>query len=166
DEETPEQAVGIRLLERGETVATMESGTGGYLANSITDVADSAAYFKGGVVASSPTMFLTYGVPPDVLQQCGTVSRKSAIAMARAIRAQFDATFGIGVTGVPGPGKIEGKPAGLAYFAIACAETVHAQEMRVSPRRITLKRRVSNAALIELSKLLRGDLRADIEAHW
>ena len=38
--------------------------------------------------------------------------------------------------------------------------------MRVAPRRITLKRRVSNAALIELSKLLRGDLRADIEAHW
>jgi hypothetical protein len=38
--------------------------------------------------------------------------------------------------------------------------------MRVAPRRITLKRRVSNAALIELSKLLRGDLRPHIEAHW
>ena len=55
---------------------------------------------------------------------------------------------------------------GLAYFAIASAETVHTQEMRVAPRRITLKRRVSNAALIELSKLLRGDLSAHIEAHW
>ena len=166
DEETPEQAVGIRLLERGESVATMESGTGGYLANSITEVADSAAYFRGGVVASSPTMFLTSGVPPDVLQQYGTVSRESAIAMAQAIRTQLNATFGIGVTGVPGPGEIEGKPAGLAYFAIACADTVHAQEMHVSPRRITLKRRVSNAALIELSKLLRGDLRSHIAAHW
>jgi nicotinamide-nucleotide amidase len=166
DEETPQQAVGIRLLERGETVATMESGTGGYLANSITDMADSAAYFKGGVVVSSPSMFLTSGVPPDVLHQYGTVSRESAMAMAKAIRAQLDATFGIGVTGVPGPGEVEGKPAGLAYFAIAGADTVHAQEMRVSPRRITLKRRVSNAALIELSKLLRGTLDARIAAHW
>jgi nicotinamide mononucleotide (NMN) deamidase PncC len=86
--------------------------------------------------------------------------------MAQALRAQLDATFGIGVTGVPGPGEREGQPVGLAYFAIASAETVHTQEMRVAPRRITLKRRVSNAALIELSKLLRGDLRADIEAHW
>jgi nicotinamide mononucleotide (NMN) deamidase PncC len=129
-------------------------------------MADSAAYFKGGVVVSSPSMFLTSGAPPDVLHQYGTVSRESAMAMAKAIRAQLDATFGIGVTGIPGPGEIEGKPAGLAYFAIAGADTVHAQEMRVSPRRITLKRRASNAALIELSKLLRGTLDARIAAHW
>jgi len=94
------------------------------------------------------------------------VSQVRAIAMAQAVRTQFNATFGIGVTGVPGPGEREGQPVGLAYFAIASAETVHTQEMRVAPRRITLKRRVSNAALIELSKLLRGDLRAHIEAHW
>ena len=67
---------------------------------------------------------------------------------------------------VPGPSERAGQPVGLAYFAIASAETIHTQEMRVAPRRITLKRRVSNAALIELSKLLRGDLHAHIEAHW
>ena len=44
--------------------------------------------------------------------------------------------------------------------------TMQPREKRVAPRRITLKRRVSNAALIELSKLLRGDLSAHIEAHW
>lgn len=166
DEETPPQAVGLRLVERGETVAVMESGTGGYLANSLTDMADSAGYFRGGVVVSSPAAFCATGVPPDVLRQHGTVSRETAIAMAQAIRARFDATFGIGITGVPGPGEIEGKPVGLAYFAIAGAETVHAQEMRVSPRRVTLKRRVANAALIELSKLLRGTVDARIAAHW
>jgi competence/damage-inducible protein CinA-like protein len=166
DVETPEQAVGRHLVARGETLATMESGTGGYLATRITEVADSAGYYKGGIVASSPTMLLSHGVRPDVLQQYGTISRESALAMARAIRAQCNATFGIGVTGVPGPGEMEGKPAGLAYFAIASARTVHAQEMRVSPRRITLKRRVSNAAMIALSMLLRGDPGAHIEAHW
>ena len=69
--------------------------------------------------------------------------------MAHAIREQFGATFGIGVTGVPGPAVVEDKPVGLAYFAIASASSVHAQEMRVSPRRLTLKRRVANAALID-----------------
>jgi nicotinamide-nucleotide amidase len=166
DEETPAQAVGRGLMGRGATLATMESGTGGYLANNLTDMADSEAYFKGGIVVARPTLEFTHGLPPDVLHQYGTVSQESAIAMAQAVRAQCNATFGIGVTGVPGPGELEGKPVGLAYFAIASAETVHTQEMRVAPRRITLKRRVSNAALIELSQLLRGDLSAHIEAHW
>jgi competence/damage-inducible protein CinA-like protein len=166
DEETPAQAVGRGLVERGATLATMESGTGGYLANTLTDMPDSEAYFKGGIVVACPTLDLPHGLPPDLLHQNGVVSQASAIAMAQAVRTQFHATFGLGVTGVPGPGEREGKPVGLAYFAIASAETVHTQEMRVAPRRITLKRRVSNAALIELSKLLRGDLRAHIEAHW
>jgi nicotinamide-nucleotide amidase len=166
DSETPEQAVGSLLMERGGSLATMESGTGGYLAHSITEVADSALYFIGGVVASSPAMSLGHGVPPDVLQRYGMVSQESAIAMAQAIREQLGATFGIGVTGVPGPTAVEGKPVGLAYFAIASASTVHAQEMRVSPRRITLKRRVTNAVLIELSKLVRGELHSHIAAHW
>jgi nicotinamide-nucleotide amidase len=166
DEETPAQAVGRGLVERGATLATMERGTGGYLANTLTDMADSEAYFKGGIVVAHPTPEFTDGLPPDVLHQDGTVSQASAIAMAQAVRAQFKTTFGLGVTGVPGPGERAGQPVGLAYFAIASAETIHTQEMRVAPRRITLKRRVSNAALIELSKLLRGDLRAHIEAHW
>jgi nicotinamide-nucleotide amidase len=166
DEETPAQAVGRGLVERSATLATMESGTGGYLTNTLTDMADSEAYFKGGIVLVRPTLDHPHGLPPDGLQPYGTVSQASAIAMAQAVRTQFNATFGLGVTGVPGPGEREGTPVGLAYFAIASNETVHTQEMRVAPRRITLKRRVSNAALIELSKLLRGDLRAHIEAHW
>jgi nicotinamide-nucleotide amidase len=166
DEETPAQAVGRGLVERGATLATMESGTGGYLANTLTDMADSEVYFKGGIVVACPTLDLPHGLPPDVLHQDGAVSQASAIAMAQAVRAQFHATFGLGVTGVPEPGEREGKPVGLAYFAIASAETVHTQEMRVAPRRITLKRRGANAALIELSKLLRGDQCAHIKAHW
>jgi nicotinamide-nucleotide amidase len=166
DEDTPAQAVGRGLVERGATLATMENGTGGYLANMLTDMADSEAYFKGGIVVARPTLELPHWLSLDLLHQDGTVSQASAIAMAQAVRTQFNATFGIGVTGVPGPGEREGKPVGLAYFTIASAETVHSQEMRVAPRRVTLKRRVSNAALIELSKLLRGDLRAHIEAHW
>jgi nicotinamide-nucleotide amidase len=155
DDETPERAVGALLTERGLTLATIESCTGGYLANSITEVPDSAGYFKGGVVASPPALSAAHGVPSAVLQQHGAVSQATATAMAQAIRVQLGADFGIGVTGVPGPLPLEDKPVGLAYVAIASADTVYEQEMHVPPRRITLKRRVSNTALIELCKLLR-----------
>ena len=128
DDDTPEQAAGKILTERGLTLATMENCTGGYLVNSITEVPDSAAYFKGGVVAYSQEMHLANGVPLEVMQQHGTVSQASATAMAQAIRAQLGADFGIGVTGVPGPLAVEGKPVGLAYFSIASASTVHEQE--------------------------------------
>ena len=87
DDQTPEQAVGTILKERGLTLATMESCTGGYLVNSITEVPDSAEYFKGGVVAYSQAMHLTHGVSADVLQRYGVVSQESATAMAHAIRA-------------------------------------------------------------------------------
>jgi nicotinamide-nucleotide amidase len=137
----------------------MENCTGGYLVNSITEVPDSATYFKGGVVAYSQETHLANGVPLEIMQQHGTVSQASATAMAQAIRTQLGADFGIGVTGVPGPLAVEGKPVGLAYFSIASASTVHEQEIRVPPRRITMKRRVSNTALIELCKLLRGETR-------
>jgi nicotinamide-nucleotide amidase len=139
DGDTPEQTAGKLLLEHGLTLATMENGTGGYLANCITEVPDSGVYFKGGVVAYSQEMHLANGVPLAVMQQHGMMSQASATAMAQAIRTQLGADFGIGVTGVPGLLAMEGKPVGLAYFSIASASTVHTQEMRVPPRRITTK---------------------------
>lgn len=157
DDDTPEQAVGRLLKARGLTLATMECCTGGYLVNSITDVPDSAGYFKGGVVAYSPETPMTHSISADMLQRHGMVSQESATAMAQAIRKQLGADFGIGLAGALGPSAGADQPMGLAYLAIASASKVKEQEIRVPPRRITIKRRVSNLALIELCKLLRGE---------
>src|SRR5438874_2097191 len=108
--EHPGQPVGKLLKERGGPRATRESLMGGYLANSITEVPDSAAYFKGGVVAYSQEMHIAHGVPAGVMQQHGAVSQASATAMAQAIRAQLGADFGIGVTGVLGPSAVTDRP--------------------------------------------------------
>jgi nicotinamide-nucleotide amidase len=156
DNDTPEQAVGTILTARALTLATMECCTGGYLVNSLTEVPNSATYFKGGAVVHSPDMAMTHGVPAAVVQRHGVISLESATAMAQAIRTQLGADIGIGVAGVLGPAVLEDKPVGLAYVAIATPSTVHTQEVRVPARRITIKRRVSNTALIELCKLLRG----------
>ncbi len=154
DNETPEQAVAQLLQDQGLTLATMESCTGGFLANTLTEVPDYTDYYKGGMVANGREMLIAQGVAAATLEQHGVVSQEAAVAMARAVRQVLNADVGIGLSGVPGPSPLEGKPMGLAYVAIATATDVVKLELRVPPRRITIKRRVSNTALIELRKWL------------
>ncbi len=154
DDETPEQAVGQALLERGLTLATMESCTGGYLANSITEAPDSSKYFKGGLVAYSEGAMVAHGVPADTIQKFGAVSRETAAAMARSVREILGADFSIGVAGVAGPSELDGKPVGLVHICIAGPNETGEVELRLPPRRVVIKRRSANQALIELRKLV------------
>ena len=154
DDETPEQAVGQILKERGLTLATMESCTGGFLVNCITDVPDSVSYYRGGVVAYTNEMKIASGVPADVIERHGAISPETANAMAVAAAGGMGADYGVGITGVAGPERVEEQPPGLAYLSIVGPGEGKEMEMRVPPRRVTIKRRMSNTALIELRKLL------------
>ena len=154
DDDTPEQAAGKSLIEKGLSVAVMEMCTGGALANSITDNPNSISYFKGGNVAYDGAALRSCGVPGEVMEKHGVVSQETANAMAEAVRRQLNADVGIAVTGVPGPGEFEGKPLGLAYICISNGEKIREMEMRLPPRRVTIKRRVPNQALIELRRLV------------
>ena len=154
DDETPEQAVGQILKERGLTLATMESCTGGFLVNCITDVPDSVSYYRGGVVAYTNEMKIASGVPEDVIERHGAISPETANAMAVAAAGGMGADYGVGITGVAGPERVEEQPPGLAYLSIVGPGEGKEMEMRVPPRRVTIKRRMSNTALIELRKLL------------
>ena len=154
DDETPEQAAGQALAERGLTLATLESCSGGFLANSITDMPGSSDYYKGGVVAATKEMLLANGVLAHTINRHGTVSRETAMAMAQAARANWGADYGIGITGVIGPEAIEEQPVGQVYVAIAGLAGNRELEFRTPPRRIVIKRRVSNTALTELRKLI------------
>ena len=86
------------------TLATMESCSGGFLANSITDIPGCADYYKGGIVATSPAMLRANGVSAEALKQHGTVSPQAAMAMAAAARESMGADYGIAITGVLGAG--------------------------------------------------------------
>ena len=154
DAETPEQAAGLALAEKGLTLATMESCSGGFLANSITDIPGSADYYKGGVVAVTREMLLDGGVPSAVLEQYGTVSQETATAMAYAARDGMGADYGIAITGVIGPEPVEEQPVGQVYIAIAGKQGNRNLEFRTPPRRVVIKRRVANTALTELRKLI------------
>ena len=113
--------LGARCVERGLTLATAESCTGGLVAHLITEVPGSSAYLRGAIVAyADEVKRAELGVPADVLVAHGAVSAQVALAMADGVRARLGTDLGVGVTGVAGPdGGTEAKPVGLVYVAVA-----------------------------------------------
>ncbi|HYC62576.1 MAG TPA: competence/damage-inducible protein A [Thermoanaerobaculia bacterium] len=124
DDDTLESVVGKLLRERGQTVATAESCTGGLLGSRITDVAGSSAYYLGGIVCyTADAKMKLAGVPLELIREHGEVSEPVAIALANGIRERFGATWGIGITGIAGPGGgTETKPVGTVHIAVAGPE--------------------------------------------
>ena len=121
DHETMESVVGRMLTERGLTVATAESCTGGLIAERITDVPGSSAYFLGGVVPySNAAKTSLLGVSEAILEREGAVSEPVVRAMAEAVRTRFGSDFGVATSGISGPdGGTPEKPVGLVWIALA-----------------------------------------------
>jgi nicotinamide-nucleotide amidase len=118
DKDTLQSVVGDLLLSRNQSLAVMESLTGGLLSSAITDVPKSSQYFIGGVAAYSAKLKEQMGVPDQIIEQYGTISEETARAMAHAIRERLGADYGLGVTGVAGPDQQEGKPVGTIHIAV------------------------------------------------
>lgn len=113
--------VGKFLQKLRATLATAESCSGGLLAHCITNVPGASRYFAGGVIAySNEAKEALLAVPHDMLLQHGAVSEPVARAMASGARIAFHADYGLGVTGIAGPGGgTDDKPVGLVYIAVA-----------------------------------------------
>ncbi|GAA4441603.1 competence/damage-inducible protein A [Ravibacter arvi] len=116
-----EEKVGQLLAEKGATLATAESCTGGYIAHRITGIPGSSTYFLGGVVSyANEVKEAVLDVPSEYLKTYGAVSEQVAEAMAEGVRTRLGATFAISTTGIAGPGGgTEEKPVGTIW--IACA---------------------------------------------
>jgi nicotinamide-nucleotide amidase len=154
DDDTLEAVVGRILTQRGETVATAESCTGGLLASRITDVPGSSAYFMGGAVcytAAAKTDLA--GVDPAIIAEHGEVSEQVAIALARGARERFGTTYGIGVTGIAGPGGgTETKPVGTVHIAVAGTSS-HKHWKLFWPIERTLFKRITTQSALDLLRL-------------
>jgi len=157
DDETLEAAVGAMLRERGLSVATMESCTGGLLASTITDAAGSSSYFKGGFVAYTAEMKIALGVDEELVRRHGVVSQEVARDMARAVRERLAADFGIGITGVAGPEPLEDKPVGTIHICLDDPDTSgQAISYTFAQSRAAIKRRAVTTALFVLRRALLG----------
>ena len=144
-----EQAVVDLIGARGETVSTAESCTGGLVAQRITDVAGSSAVFIGGVVAySNAVKTELVGVPEEMLARAGAVSPEVGRALAEGARAKFGTDYGIGITGVAGPGGgTPEKPVGLVYIAVSYAGGCDVEQANFIGSRQIVRHRASQTAL-------------------
>ena len=123
-----EAVVGRLLTEQGRSVAVAESCTGGGIAQKLTAIAGSSAYFLGGVVAySNDAKQKMLGVSHELIEAHGAVSAPVAQAMAEGVCERLGADIGLATTGISGPGGgSPEKPVGLVYVALCqpnCGES-------------------------------------------
>lgn len=120
-EMTLEGVVGAMLKERGSTLALAESCTGGYLSHLITSVPGSSAYYIGGVVSYANAVKMEeLGIPSDMLELNGAVSRPVAERMAQGVRQALRSDWAVATTGIAGPdGGTPEKPVGTVWIAVA-----------------------------------------------
>ncbi len=156
DEETLEQVVVRLLTQRRERLAVAESCSGGLLADRITDVPGASAVFDRGVVTySNRAKEELLGIPAAVIAREGAVSPEVAHLMAQGVRKKSATEWGVGITGIAGPGGgTEEKPVGLVYLALEGPEVSLVRELRWRGERSLIKRRTTQAAL----DLLRREL--------
>jgi nicotinamide-nucleotide amidase len=149
DGQSLEQIVGYWLQMRNATLAVAESCTGGLLAERITSIAGSSRYFVGGAVVYSNMLKTEFaGVPADMIERHGAVSREVAAALAEGIRYRCESTLGVGVTGVAGPGGgSPEKPVGVVFHAVASDTGTEIVERNFPGDRKRIRRFASTMAL-------------------
>lgn len=119
-----EAVVGRALGKAGLSLVTAESCTGGMVAQRLTRIPGSSAWFEGGVVSYSYALKTTMlNVSQDALLTHGAVSEEVAMAMARGARQRYGADLAISITGIAGPGgATPTKPVGTVHLALAGPE--------------------------------------------
>jgi nicotinamide-nucleotide amidase len=120
DGRSMEEVVGGLLRDRGLTISAAESCTGGLLLTRLTDVPGSSDYVLGGAVTYSNALKTVLAdVPSELIDKHGAVSEPVAVALADGIRVRTGASFGIGITGIAGPGGgTPEKPVGTVAIAL------------------------------------------------
>ncbi len=155
---TLDDLVAGAFADRGLTVATAESCTGGLLAGRLTARAGSSAWVLGGITAyANSAKERLVGVPAGMLAEHGAVSPEVAGALADGARARFGADVGVGITGIAGPGGgTADKPVGTVHVCVVGPEGGKARALRLSGSRSAVRERSVTVALHLLRELLLG----------
>jgi len=138
------------------TIGTVESATGGRIADRITNVAGSSDYFKGSVVAySNQAKIAVLGVKEATIENYGAVSQQTALEMARGGKRLLDVDICISDTGIAGPsGATAEKPLGLFYVGLAARGASLSEKHVFHGNRRENKRHATEAALSMLRQYL------------
>lgn len=147
------------IMQKGLTIATAESCTGGLIAHILTEVAGASNYFIGGVVAySNQVKQDILGVQTSTLDQYGAVSEQTAMEMAAGVRQKFNTDIGLSTTGVAGPsGGTPTKPVGLVWIGFSTPERTWSIYSHFSDGRHEINKKSARKALRLLLDYLEND---------
>ncbi len=136
--QTLEAAVGQLLLERGLTLATAESCTGGLLAHKITQIPGCSAYYKGSVVAYAyEAKTKELGVKQETLVQFGAVSEETVKEMVTGVLSAMNTDVGIAISGIAGPGGgTPDKPVGTIWLAVGSKDYTVTRKLQIGKDRL------------------------------
>lgn len=126
------QAIG-RLTELGQTLGTAESLTGGLIGAKLTSVTGASFAYRGGLIVYATDLKAELaGVSTETLERDGAVAESTAGELAVGAARRCGADWGLSTTGVAGPARQEGHPAGTVFVGVARADRL------VEVRRLTL----------------------------
>jgi nicotinamide-nucleotide amidase len=151
--------LGSALKALNAQICTAESCTGGGIAEAITRIAGSSAWFEAGYVTYSNAQKTSQlGVPAELFPRVGAVSREVVEAMAVGAKARSGARFAVAVSGVAGPdGGSPEKPVGTVWLAWADGPRLHAERCLFAGDRAAVRRQTVSRALDGLLRLTAGE---------
>lgn len=136
------------LARRGHSISAAESLTGGLVCASLVDVPGASNVVSGAVVAyTAQAKIEVLGISAELIAAQGTVAAQVALALAQSVRSKFGSTYGIGTTGVAGPGPFEGKPAGTVFVGFAGPDESVADGLQLQGSRAEIRHATVVAAL-------------------
>lgn len=138
EEDKLERVIGQLLSERGLTLCTAESCTGGYLAHQITSISGASKYFMGSIIAySNEVKMRQLGVREETLKEHGAVSEQTVIEMVKGALKLLQTDIAVSVSGVAGPtGGTPEKPVGTVWLAVGNADVIQTQVLHIGKDRL------------------------------
>lgn len=154
-DEPLEVILGKLLKQKGQTIATAESCTGGKLASLLSKHAGSSAFYYGSVISyDNSVKEHLLGVPAEMIKVHGVVSEEVVRVMAESVRKQLNADFSIATSGICGPsgGSLE-KPVGTVWMAWATPQGTTAECFHLGKLREQVSDRACTKALVKMIQL-------------
>ncbi|MFC3609192.1 CinA family protein [Stutzerimonas tarimensis] len=151
--------LGARLTASGAQVTTAESCTGGGIAEAITRIAGSSAWFEAGYITySNAQKTRQLGVPAALFEQVGAVSREVVEAMVLGAVRRSGARIAVAVSGIAGPGGgSPDKPIGTVWLAWADGARSFSQRIQLGGDRQAIRVQAVERALVGLIRLAAGE---------
>ena len=141
--------------EKGLTLGSVESFTGGLFAREITSVPGASKFYKGGLVTyATEEKVALLGIPQKDVDQFGVVSKEIALQMAELGRKKLNVDYCVSFTGNAGPSAMEGKPVGEIYIGVSNKEKTDAYYYQLDGNRNTIQEDAIKLAFTLLKKYL------------